>query len=136
MYEWHLHGQCVVFTQADASWESRLDLTQELRNECLQAIDAIAFSIHLQEELMEVAWPEDLLLSPHACPDTSATGTKLFAGLRVRCAIHTGITDSIKVCKPMLQSACLQSVFANDWYSLQGCAMRYPLAGARRDSTD
>lgn len=63
----------------------------------MQAIDAIAFAINLQEELMEVAWPEDLLLSSHACSETSATGGKLFAGLRVRCAIHTGIPDSIKV---------------------------------------
>lgn len=93
---------------------SRLDMMQELMiaYSSVQAIDAIAFSIHLQEELMEVAWPEDLLLSPHACPDTSATGTKLFSGLRVRSAIHTGIPDGIKVCKSTLQASCVQSALA------------------------
>ena len=76
---------------------------------CTQAIDAIAFVINLQEELLEVAWPEDLLLSSHACPDTSALGGKLFAGLRVTCAIHTGIPDSIKVgtyAAPTMHAQC------------------------------
>ncbi|KAK9851364.1 hypothetical protein WJX84_006381 [Apatococcus fuscideae] len=89
-----------------------------------EAIDAIAFSIRLQEELMDVAWPEDLLLSPHACPDTSAKGDKLFAGLRVRAAIHTGIPDSIKV-----HAETAQIEYSGEIMEMAECISRLPSGG-------
>ena len=61
------------------------------------AIDAVAFAMHLQEAMLEVEWPNELLANPHACVETTASGQKLFNGLRVRLAIHTGIPASIRV---------------------------------------
>lgn len=61
------------------------------------AIDAVAFAMHLQEAMLEVAWPDEILANPHACLVTTASGQKLFNGLRVRMAIHTGTPSSIRV---------------------------------------
>ena len=67
---------------------------------CAEAIDAVGFAIALQEALLEVDWPADILPSPHASLVTAACGKPIFKGLRVRLAIHTGIPTSTQVCRP------------------------------------
>ena len=62
------------------------------------AIDAVGFAMHLQEAMLEATWPDEILANPHACLFTSPSGQRLFNGLRVRLAVHTGIPSSIQVC--------------------------------------
>ncbi|KAK9835452.1 hypothetical protein WJX74_000339 [Apatococcus lobatus] len=60
------------------------------------AIDAVGFAMHLQEAMLDVSWPSEILADPHACLVTTASGQKLFNGLRVRLAIHTGVPSSVQ----------------------------------------
>ena len=60
-------------------------------------IDAIAWALHVQLALMEVAWPSDLLQQPQARMETCQDGKLLFRGLRVRMAINTGVPAEIIV---------------------------------------
>lgn len=57
----------------------------------VDAIDAVGFALHLQEALLTVQWPAEILASPHACEVLGANGKRLFHGLRVRLAMHTAI---------------------------------------------
>ena len=64
-----------------------------------EAIDAAGFAMDLQEALLEVEWPVEILQSPHANLVAAAFGQPIFKGLCVRLAIHTGIPTSIQVCQ-------------------------------------
>ena len=60
------------------------------------AIDAVGFGLHLQEALLEVPWPVEMLSNPHACRILSSDCKTLFKGLRVRLAMHTAVPASIQ----------------------------------------
>jgi len=60
------------------------------------ALDAVAWSLHVQQALLEAEWDPELLKHPHArvvwgsASHCSRAGQLLFKGLRVRIAINTG----------------------------------------------
>ena len=60
------------------------------------AIDAVGFSLHLQEALLDILWPVAMLSNPHASQILSSDGKTLFKGLRVRLAMHTAVPASIQ----------------------------------------
>ncbi len=62
--------------------------------------------MELQQRLLEVQWPEEILADEHACPVKTPSGQLLFNGLRVRIAMHSGIPSSIKVAADLLAPAC------------------------------
>jgi class 3 adenylate cyclase len=54
------------------------------------AIDAIRWCTAVQKALLNATWPEALLACPAAKEESSADGTILFNGIRIRMGIHTG----------------------------------------------
>eukprot|EP00877_Chromochloris_zofingiensis_P009839 jgi/Chrzof1/5108/Cz15g11210.t1 len=68
------------------------------------AFDAVAWSLHMQQAMLEAEWPEQLLYHDKACTvyssdmDSSSPGQLLFRGLRVRVAINTGLLLTSVVC--------------------------------------
>ena len=53
-------------------------------------VDAVRFSIKVQQDLLNVEWPEDVYKHPDSKIEVSPSGTLLYKGLRVRMGIHTG----------------------------------------------
>ncbi|KAK9842884.1 hypothetical protein WJX74_003872 [Apatococcus lobatus] len=88
------------------------------------AIDAIGFALHLQERLLEVPWPDEILSNPHACEVLGADGKRLFNGLRVRLAMHTAIPTSVQV-----HSETKQIEYAGEAVELAECLSRLPAGG-------
>ena len=62
-----------------------------------EALDAATFAINLQQALLTLAWPADVLSNKHAQIEARHDGGLLFKGLRVRMAIHTAIPAAIEV---------------------------------------
>lgn len=77
-------------------------------------IDAIAWALNVQHRLLLLPWSPDILEHPECMKQHAAggAGPAIFAGLRVRMAIHTGKPDSIQVWCP-----------ASGWFGVQlSCA--------------
>lgn len=72
-----------------------------------EAKDAIHFVLELQLELLKAAWPAALSEHPlclhvdQAVVEGKTTSPPLFAGLRVRAAVHSGIPSGIEVTSHM-----------------------------------
>ncbi|KAK9864492.1 hypothetical protein WJX84_005112 [Apatococcus fuscideae] len=62
-----------------------------------EALDAINFCVNLQQALLEVPWPENILSNKHAQIEYGHDGKTLFKGLRIRAAVHTGIPAAIEI---------------------------------------
>lgn len=66
------------------------------------ALDAVAWALHVQEAMLEADWPEELLDQEKAGlvysqkKDSSIPDQLLFRGLRVRIAINTGIPAAVQ----------------------------------------
>ncbi len=71
-----------------------------------EAIDAVGFAMDLQEALLEVKWPAEILRSPDASQISAASNKTLFNGLRVRLAIHTGIPTNVQVWPSKKKTVC------------------------------
>eukprot|EP01079_Euglenida_sp_SAG-EU17-18_P008813 gene8813-1579_t len=57
--------------------------------------DAVQFSIDAQAALVVAKWSDELLEQPDSCIEFNKSGTKVFAGLRVRMGMETGATDCV-----------------------------------------
>ena len=62
----------------------------------VDSIDAVGYALHLQESLLEVQWPEEILSNCHACEVLGTNGKRLFNGLRFRLAMHTAIPTNVQ----------------------------------------
>lgn len=62
-----------------------------------EALDAVNFAVNLQQALLRLPWPADVLSSRHAQAEAGHDGRVLFNGLRVRMAIHTARPAAIEV---------------------------------------
>lgn len=62
-----------------------------------EVLDAANFAISLQQALLTLPWPADVLSNKHAQAKARHDGETLFKGLRVRMAIHTAIPAAIEV---------------------------------------
>lgn len=60
-------------------------------------LDAATFAINLQQALLTIPWPSDVLKNKHSQTEARQDGDLLFKGLRVRVAIHTAIPAAIEV---------------------------------------
>ena len=71
-------------------------------------IDAISWALEVQQELLGLPWPDQLLTQPDAALlYSSSPGQKdlvLFKGLRVRMAMHTGLPEAVQVRGPCIHS--------------------------------
>eukprot|EP00455_Lapot_gusevi_P055112 TRINITY_DN8938_c0_g4_i4.p1 TRINITY_DN8938_c0_g4~~TRINITY_DN8938_c0_g4_i4.p1 ORF type:complete len:522 (-),score=89.10 TRINITY_DN8938_c0_g4_i4:80-1645(-) len=57
------------------------------------ALDAILWCLAVQQALLEVNWPADLLRMDAACQVSHPSGRLLFSGIRIRMGIHTGFPN-------------------------------------------
>ena len=88
-----------------------------------EAKDAIRFVLELQLELLKARWPSGLSDCPlcmhlnQADPTDKAVDAPVFAGLRVRAAVHSGLPAAIevsfsppecKVCIAIVQALLIQ----------------------------
>ena len=64
-------------------------------------IDAISWCLQVQQQLLSLPWPPQLLTQPDAAtvynPDPALMDVVIFKGLRVRMALHTGKPDAVQV---------------------------------------
>lgn len=64
-------------------------------------IDAISWSLQVQQQLLTLPWPPQLLTQPDAAvvhyPDPAFKDLVIFKGLRVRMAVNTGTPDGVQV---------------------------------------
>ncbi len=58
------------------------------------AVRAITWCLRVQQELLDLGWPDALLEQPEAATVRGADGTLLWRGLRVRMGVHTGEPSS------------------------------------------
>jgi adenylate cyclase len=57
-----------------------------------EAKDAILFALSIQEALMDIEWPEEIVNSPYAAEERDQeTGFLLYRGLKVRVGMHCGV---------------------------------------------
>ena len=73
-------------------------------------IDAIAWACDVQQRLLVLPWPEQLLTQPDSkevwSPPFMPQRRLIFKGLRVRMAMHTGTPEAIQVHELMFR-ACV-----------------------------
>lgn len=64
-------------------------------------IDAASWALQVQQQLLTLPWPAQLLTQPdasvHYSRDPATKDAVLFKGLRVRMALHTGRPDAVQV---------------------------------------
>ena len=64
-------------------------------------IDAVSWALEVQQRLLQLPWPPELLTQPDAAVQYSLEPALkdmlIFKGLRVRMALHTGRPDAVQV---------------------------------------
>ena len=89
------------------------------------AIDAVSWALEVQQQLLLLPWPPQLLTQPDAAElydaDPTLKELVIFKGLRVRMALHTGQPEAIQVAlcittrhcaaKPLTTAVCICCAF-------------------------
>ncbi|KAK9831142.1 hypothetical protein WJX74_004743 [Apatococcus lobatus] len=86
-----------VCIDSDSDAVSKVDAYDAFIIAFHEALDAANFAVGLQQALLTLPWPADVLSSKHAEAQFRYDGENLFKGLRVRMAMHTAIPAAIEV---------------------------------------